>query len=66
MTPFEFILQQRMAAAISFLQAGDMSITAIAAEIGYLDAGSFSKAFRAYYGVAPRQVRNGARVEAPA
>lgn len=47
----------RMEKAKCFLANGDQSITKIAMDVGYSDAGYFTKVFKKYSGMTPRQFR---------
>ncbi len=49
--------EARMSAAVVMLADPDKSITAIAGELGYSSVEHFSSAFRAWYGMGPRQYR---------
>ncbi len=52
-----YIEEVRMERAKELLK-GNKSITSIAAETGYMDSGYFSRIFKKYVGMSPRQYRN--------
>ncbi|WP_185714993.1 helix-turn-helix domain-containing protein [Gulosibacter macacae] len=52
-----WIRMQRLEGAARELRAGQVSISQIAERWGYVDAASFSRAFRRVYGVSPRELR---------
>lgn len=54
----EYITAVRMRAAKEKLEQQNCSISEIAEQCGYLDAGYFSKCFKKYYHVSPRQYLN--------
>lgn len=49
------LLSQRMERAVLLMRSTDLSLEEIAPLLGYADKSNFHKAFREYYGVAPRQ-----------
>lgn len=53
-TPHEYIQQHRMQYAVSMLSRG-MSNQVIAEACGYADPGTFTRAFRCYYGISPQK-----------
>ncbi|MGN0355873.1 MAG: AraC family transcriptional regulator [Muricoprocola sp.] len=57
MSPQEFLICYRMERAVSLLTRTNNSINAIAAEVGYNDALTFSKVFKKRYGVSPQEYR---------
>lgn len=58
-TSFESILQKsRERLAKSHLQRGNMSVTELALNLSYSDTTAFSRAFRSWTGVSPRNWRN--------
>lgn len=57
MSPQEFMICYRMERAVSLLTRTNNSINAIAEEVGYNDALSFSKVFKKRYGVSPQEYR---------
>ena len=57
MSPLEYVHTLRLEEAKQMLEAGDQSIEAIANEIGYEDAGFFSRPFRREVRLTPAQYR---------
>ena len=55
-TPKEFLFQQRLKRAAQMLQQGS-SITAVCFETGYSNSSHFSRSFKAFYGMSPRQYK---------
>lgn len=53
----ENILKLKMNHAARLLSNPDLSITMIAEELGYSDAGNFRAVFKKYYGVTPMEFR---------
>lgn len=53
MTPQAYVQQRRLAHARDLIERTSRSLGAIAAEVGFLDQGSFSRAYRRTYGVPP-------------
>ncbi|WP_136067818.1 AraC family transcriptional regulator [Modicisalibacter radicis] len=53
MTPQAYVQQRRLAHARGLIERTSRSLGAIAAEVGFLDQGSFSRAYRRTYGVPP-------------
>lgn len=51
----QILLSQRMERALLLMRTTDLSIEEIAPMLGYSDKSNFHKAFRAYYGMTPRQ-----------
>ena len=49
--------QTRFDAAKQFLQDESISVSSIGLELGYTDAGNFTRAFRRWAGLSPRQYR---------
>ena len=54
MTIGEYILQSRMIRAKKMLEEGYCNVTYVAEKCGYEDAGYFSKCFKKYFGVSPK------------
>jgi AraC-like DNA-binding protein len=54
MTVFEVLQQERLKLAWTLLEERDKRISEIARAVGYLDATSFTRAFRKHFGVSPR------------
>ena len=57
MTPLEYVHMLRLEEAKEMLEAGPLSIEAIAAEVGYEDASFFSRLFRRKVALTPAQYR---------
>jgi AraC-like DNA-binding protein len=58
LTPYAYVRQVRLREAARLLCDSDLSITQAAAEAGFGDLSTFHKAFKATFGVPPRQFRN--------
>lgn len=56
-SPGKWIAQQRLERAAELLQYADLSITAIASEVGFVDLPTFSKAFKRWKQVSPSEYR---------
>jgi len=57
MSPLEYVHTLRLEEAKQMLEAGDASIETIASEVGYEDAGFFSRLFRRQVALTPAQYR---------
>lgn len=57
-TPRTVYRQLRMAEALRLVRDGDLSIAEISLRCGYADSSAFTRAFRATYGQAPRNLRH--------
>ena len=57
MAPLDYVHTLRLEEAKQMLEAGDDSIEAIAAEVGYEDAGFFSRLFRRQVNLSPAHYR---------
>jgi transcriptional regulator GlxA family with amidase domain len=57
MGPLQYVHTLRLEEAKQMLEAGPLSIDAIANEVGYEDAGFFSRLFRRHVGLTPAQYR---------
>jgi len=57
MTPTDYLREQRMRAARRLLDETTLSITAIAAEVGFSSAANFTTAFRGHMGHTPSDYR---------
>lgn len=60
-TPIEYLITFRMAQSVSLLTETDKSITEIAHAVGFTDSSYYSKYFKKYYGITPRNMRKQAR-----
>jgi AraC-like DNA-binding protein len=58
-TPGQYRSQQKLRHAAQRLRAGDITIKALALEMGFTDSYSFTRAFRRYLGVLPSHLRSG-------
>lgn len=56
-TPYQYICEQRMHAALSLIRQG-RSITEVAGMVGFQDRSSFARAFHEYWGVTPTRHHN--------
>lgn len=54
----EYLLTYRMKMAVKMLANSKMSVAQVAANVGYNDTFTFSKAFKRYYGKSPSDYRN--------
>jgi AraC-like DNA-binding protein len=52
-----YLTAVRMSAAADLLSASDTPIKNVAAQVGYLDASQFTKAFKRIHGISPMQWR---------
>ncbi len=57
MSPKQFIIKIRMDKACELLQKSNKNITEIAEAVGYSNSLTFSKAFKAYFGISPNEWR---------
>jgi AraC-like DNA-binding protein len=57
MSPYKFVLQRRLAFALSLLSREQLSIEDIAKSVGFVSSSSFNKAFKRVYGVSASQCR---------
>jgi transcriptional regulator GlxA family with amidase domain len=57
MAPLEYVHALRLEEAKQMLESGDLPIEAIANEVGYEDAGYFSRLFRRKVNLTPAQYR---------
>ncbi|MCG6134724.1 MAG: AraC family transcriptional regulator [Nostoc sp. LLA-1] len=61
-TPFGYLHEYRMEQARQLLQAGNMSVTAVANAVGYDHLGHFSTAFKRKFGINPNSCRSGNKI----
>jgi YesN/AraC family two-component response regulator len=59
MSAYEYLQQLRLERGRSLLQETEMQVQLIADRVGYRNAGDFTRAFRRYFGVTPREYRKG-------
>lgn len=64
-SPMRYVKLQRLEQAARQLAGSDATLTEIASETGFADAFHLSHAFKAHYGVAPREYRRRARNWSP-
>ena len=64
-SPLGYLQAVRLAAARALLEAGDISVQAVATQVGYSDASSFTRLFREGFGLSPGAYRRRFRL-APA
>jgi transcriptional regulator GlxA family with amidase domain len=57
MSPLEYVHTLRLEEAKQMLESGDAPVEAIANEVGYEDAGFFSRLFRRQVSLTPAQYR---------
>jgi AraC-like DNA-binding protein len=60
-TPMKFLLEERMKHAALFLEKSDMKIAEIGKRVGYDSEAAFARRFRAYFGIAPGELRKRSR-----
>ncbi len=63
LSPKAYMLKGEMAAAMELLRTTDMTVSEIAALFNYSSPFYFSRVFRRYYGLSPKQARSGEREE---
>jgi AraC-like DNA-binding protein len=56
-TPLGYLQSVRLQAARALLEAGDMTVQAIATQVGYSDVSSFTRLFRQEVGISPGSYR---------
>jgi DNA-binding response OmpR family regulator len=59
MSAYEYLQEMRLERGRSLLRETDLQVQLISARVGYRNAGDFTRAFRRYFGVTPRQYRQG-------
>ena len=62
-SPKKYILQLRMSTAAELIRSTDLPLKQIGIMCGYSDAYFFSKTFKAFFGVSPREYKKGKREE---
>jgi AraC family transcriptional regulator len=58
-TPYQYLMEQRLQQAKALLRLGSRSIAEVAAETGFVNASHFSRIFRKHLGVTPTEWRSG-------
>ena len=56
-TPLQYVMNKRLAAAEDLLHNSDMTIDEIAYQCGFYDSNHFNKHFKAAYGTSPGKFR---------
>lgn len=56
-SPFEYLRNHRLQAAMQLLQGGETNVTEAALMVGYTNLSYFTKAFKSMFGVAPGKLR---------
>ena len=54
-SPYRYLVDVRLACAHTLLKSGHVSVTQTAFRVGYSDLGRFGRAFRAKFGMTPRE-----------
>ena len=57
-SPKEYLISLRMNKAAEWLRKGGISVSVTAASVGYTDVFVFSRAFKNYYGISPKEYVN--------
>jgi two-component system response regulator YesN len=55
---YEYVLKLRMTKAAEYLADLNIKIQDVAQRVGYVDNNYFSRAFKTFYGVSPKEYRN--------
>jgi AraC family transcriptional regulator len=58
-TPYQYLMEQRLQQAKALLRIGSRTIAEVAAETGFINASHFSRIFRKHLGVTPTEWKNG-------
>lgn len=64
-TPYQYLINERLACARGLLHNTDMSVEEISREVGYNDFSTFYRDFKKHFGISPRNARNMEKKEAP-
>lgn len=56
-TPKQWLLEKRMASAMTLLQSGEYKVTDVALQLGYDNVSAFIQAFKQKYGMTPKQAQ---------
>jgi transcriptional regulator GlxA family with amidase domain len=56
-TPMDFVTEERMKLAATFLETSDLRIAEISERAGYRSEAAFSRRFTAYFGMSPGKMR---------
>jgi len=65
LSPKEYILNYRMNVAASLILRKNISISVVAASVGYSDIFTFSKMFKKHYGVSPKEYKKDLQSSTP-
>jgi AraC family transcriptional regulator, transcriptional activator of the genes for pyochelin and ferripyochelin receptors len=57
LSPFEFLRNQRLQAAMLLLQDGEINVTQAAMMVGYSNMSYFTRSFKSMFGITPSQLR---------
>ena len=57
-SPYKYLKNMRMEAALDLLLDTENKITVISENLGYKNSGHFAKLFKEYYGISPKEYRN--------
>jgi len=60
-TPHQFLSERRIKEAQGLLEAGDLSVTEVALEVGYKDLSAFGREFKSVLGLSPSAYRKSKR-----
>jgi AraC family transcriptional regulator len=58
-TPYQYLMEQRLQQAKTLLRLGSRTVAEVAAETGFVNASHFSRIFRKHLGVTPTKWKNG-------
>ena len=58
-TPYNVIVQIRMTAAAQLMKQGNLNISEVAYKVGYQELSNFSRSFKKFYNVSPREYLKG-------
>jgi AraC family transcriptional regulator len=57
MTPYQYLIQQRVERSKQLLTQKDLTINEIATVCGFANPSHFAKHFRSYTGISPKELR---------
>ena len=57
LTPHQYLTQRRMQVADQLLRGSSKSVSDVCSAVGFNDLSSFSKLYKSFHGISPRQVR---------
>ncbi|WP_116813011.1 helix-turn-helix domain-containing protein [Steroidobacter cummioxidans] len=64
-TVFAYLQRERLRRAWTLLEDASERVASVAAQVGYRDSASFTRAFKAHYGITPRHVGRMPRGQVP-